>query len=173
MKLLNWKVIVGVLVLCSGIASGAVNVYLAPGVPASLQADFIANATTYFNGQLVANQYVPGSYNLTITGKKAAPPPPPTQCPSDFDRDLALMVSASTWTYVYGFANGASDERFRDMTTVSNYLVQCSSPSIFNHVTGSTSSWDVFTCQDALGTAVMRINEQNTGEPSFIPVMGH
>lgn len=94
--------------------NSAVNVYLTPASPASLQADFIANATTQYNATLVASPYFPGTFTLNLISKKVVAPPT-TQLPCDLDKNLALLVANSTKTYDYGFSAGMDSERYQDV----------------------------------------------------------
>lgn len=105
----------GALFLGLRLSQAAVNVYLGPNVPLSMQADFIANTTTQYQTTLVPSTYFPGTYTLTILGKN-----PPPQCggvvvlPCNLDQDVTSMVAITTKSYDYGFANGMDTERQQD-----------------------------------------------------------
>lgn len=131
-----------------GRCSAAVNVY-APN--AQVQEEFIASATAQWNVSLLPSAYFPGTFTMNIQSKKVLPPSGQAAC--DLDKDISLMVAASTWTYVYGFANGQQYERGRDLNTIGNMAVTCSTET---------------TCSEGLGNASSTIYQQNFADPTVI-----
>lgn len=101
-------------------AAPAVNVFLPD---TALQADFIANATAHYQGTLVKGLFA-DTYSFTVTAKKPPvvvlpPPPPPPQVVTVTGVELLnALVSLSSSTYPYGFANGMDEERRQDMELI-------------------------------------------------------
>lgn len=150
-------------------SQSAVNVYLGSGVPVSIQADFIANATTYFNATLVPSSFFPGTYTLTVLGKN-----PPVQCggtvtlPCDLDKDVASMVAVSTYSYIYGFRDGQEYERNHDLGTIGSFTMNCSSPTAFSLAQMAPAGWSLGTCIDTLGTVSSTIYNQYYSSPTIV-----
>lgn len=99
-------------VACFG-AGTTVNVYLPD---AKLQADFIANATTYYKGTITKSPFFAGTYTITITTKNVTGP---------------VVVSSPILTgtafqecIVYGFANGMDYERQENLSIAQSFQDQ-------------------------------------------------
>lgn len=90
---------------------------------------------------------------MNILSKKPAQPSP-GQAPCDLDNDIKLMVRASTWSYVYGFADGQAYERHEDLNTIGNMAISCSTTT---------------TCSEGLSNASTQIYQQNFADPTVIP----
>lgn len=88
--------------------------YFASGTPAQIQNDFIANATTYFNGSLVPSPYFSGTYSLTISGEKSPPIAPVSSPIAD--------GTAVDRCEAYGFAWGEEAERQDNLRFIANAL---------------------------------------------------
>lgn len=94
--------------------------------PADLRADVIAVATTTYNATITASSFFPGSYTVNLLSKK-----PAVACEQapvcDLDKDLALVVAASSWSYVNGFANGQDYQRNGDLVIGGTVYSACTS----------------------------------------------
>lgn len=97
--------------------------------PASLQADLISVATNTYTATITPSSFFSGSYTVNLISKKPAPPviacPPSTAC--ELDKDLALVVAASSWSYVNGFANGQDYQRNGDLEIAGVAYSACAS----------------------------------------------
>lgn len=105
------------------IAKAAVNVYLAPGVPVSLQADVLAGLTNQWNGPLVQSKFDPTTYSFTITSKR--PVPAPGNCP-------ICLVDVSSEPYAYGFVSGQEYTRNEAISLINTEAVACSTTTTCN-----------------------------------------
>ena len=126
--------------------------------PANLQADIIAISTSTYIATITPSAFFAGSYTVNLVSKKPAVPPVCPACPPaicDLDKDIALMVQNSTYTYVYGFANGQAYERYTDLNTIWNLAVACSTNTA---------------CSQPLGEASRLIDMQNYAPPTVIDV---
>lgn len=171
----------------------AINVYFSSSAPTSLADTFLADVTTQYQAVVVPSKFQTGSYNVTINKKN-----PPAICggtvqvPCDLDADLQLLVQQSTWNYVFGYGSGEADERERNLNTIGNYVMKCSTPTVFGASTttftmgfncgkagplggvqcaSSTvrTTWDPGTCGTSLMSPMDDIFTQNYSTPTAIP----
>lgn len=151
-------------------ATYTVNVYTSTSAvePAKLQKDFIASTTNQYLSTLKAGFF--NAYTLTIRAKNPAYTPPVVSTTIvTLDRLVDKMILASTWTYIYGAANGMDYQRAVDMNRISNYLINCSSGPYFG--VHSTASWNWGTCTTALNVVLQDIYSLKFSSPTVIPTM--
>ncbi len=142
-------------------ANTTVNVY----VPADISADLIASTTAQFLGVLKPSAFLPNTFSLTISGRNPNYKPQPAETASVKDL-LNTIVTISTATYPYGWADGMEYGRWVDLGRVSYYVVNCSTPSVFG---GSTTTWNAGVCNDALSKVHQDIYDLNYATPTVVP----
>lgn len=111
---------VGIAFCCASVQAASVTIT----GPSALQADAIALATTTYNATITASSFLPNSYTVNLVSKK-----PAVVCQQapvcDLDKDLALVVAASSWSYVNGFYDGLDDQRYADQIIAGNQYNSC------------------------------------------------
>ena len=153
------------LALLASPTHAAVNVYFSNSAPASLQDQFIADTTKQYQATVVKSQFLSNTYTITISSRYAV-----AECsgvvkmPCDLDADVNSIVAVATHSYVYGFANGLEDERWRDLGTIDNFRFNCSSAPYFN---ASTVTWSSSTCAVSLSTVSWNIFQQFFSTPTI------
>lgn len=148
-------------------ANYAVNVNIpTPG----LAADFIASTTTQYLGTVTPSAFFSNTWNVVLTGKNPNYNPPPVASTPTVNADALLqaLVTVSTSTYPYGWADGMEYGRVQDLKIVSYYVVNCSTPSVFD-VSDSTGIWNSAVCTTALSKAYEGIYQMNFSTPTIIP----
>lgn len=147
-------------------AQVTINVYTATNAanPAALAAQFLADTTNQYNATLAPGVFA-NSYKLTLSDKKNVPVnlDPNTQALQNVTKQL---VSISSDTFVYGYADGMDYERKIAIGRISNYTVNCSTPSVFG---ASTTTWNESVCTTALVTAESDIYNLKFSTPTVIP----
>lgn len=150
-------------------ALATVNVSFSSATPASMQKDFIANATNQYLATITPSLFFSNTYSLVIKGLNPAYTPPiPSTSTINWQTVIDNFVAQSTTTYLYGWANGQHYERFHDIGTLGYYIVNCSTPTAFSLVQSSTSTWNLGTCLDSLGTLNSAIYQQEFSTPTVI-----
>jgi hypothetical protein len=145
-------------------AHGYTQVTISTGAPAGLEQQFLAATTAQFLGKVIKNPLASGTYSLILFGPNPAYNPPPT------NRDLLnALVTVDSWTYVMGWSDGEQYERQQDMTFVGSYLMQCSTPTVFDLTQASTGTWNISTCQDSLATINNSMYQLNFDTPTVVP----
>lgn len=139
---------------CFCVASGYTTSVTING-PTALQADIINLATTTYNATVTPSTFFSGSYTINLISKKLSPPviacPPSTAC--ELDKDLALVVAASSWSYVNGFANGQDYQRNGDLAIAGVEYSACASTD---------------TCTAGTARIANRIYQQGVDTPTVI-----
>jgi hypothetical protein len=153
--------ILAILLLC--VPSHAYEVVqISTGAPAGIEQTLLAAVTTQFNAVVKPNPLAANTYNVMIYGKNPnynAPPAPPST--------LQDSLSLGATVYVFGYADGRDNERCQDLSYISGYLVNCSSPSYFQAST-ATFVWSSATCNTALGFVSNFIYNQSYSTPTVI-----
>lgn len=148
-------------------AGGTVNVYFPRTDEGTVMSDsFIAATTTQYEATVTQSPFFSNTYGIAIKGfhPDYVPPPLPSVPPEvatleSITRDLTTI---STWTYVYGWADGAERERKSNAEIIESYVVECSSPSYFG---ASPSTWSEGTCNTALAGPLQDIYEKSLVVP--------
>lgn len=147
-------------------ATYAVNVNLPSAI---LQKDFVAGTTTQYLGTLTPSAFFPNTYNLTITGHNPNYVPPASSTPTVGANDLLqALVSISSSTYPYGWADGEDYAHFVDLKDVVGFQVLCSSTPAFA-MYGSTDTWNEQTCRTALKAVHDDIYSIRNGTVTVVP----
>jgi hypothetical protein len=154
----------GIVAVLSTMAQAYTVLNISSGAPVGIERDLIASVTAQYQAKVVKNPYVSNTYAVTIYGLNPAFNPLPTNA-----QLLDSVVTVDSWTYVHGWANGEQYERHQDMSFVGYYDVHCSSPTLFDLLQASTSTWDVGTCEDALSTLNNRMYQLFFDTPTVIP----
>ena len=103
------------------IGNATLNVYLSTTATPSLQSTFMADATNQYEGILKPGLFY-GSWSLTISSKKPSfPLPSPVVVTLDTIANKLITISSDT--YLYGFANGMVRERADDYNLVIGALI--------------------------------------------------
>lgn len=116
-----------------------------------LQAQFNADTTTQYQATLTHNL---ASDTITVLSRN----PPKKEASGDLTKAVESLVAVTTWSYVYGFANGMTTERGIDLDTFSGFLVACSTPSYF--VYSDSASWNTATCRVILNNMMEHISKR-------------
>lgn len=160
------------LLLMATLAHGAVNVYFAPSVPATLQDDFIANATSQYVGVLTKSAFQTNTYTLTVSSKNPAYLPPSPVAVSTplitLDSITSKLINISTDSYVYGYVDGMFRERVTDIEILGDFGVHCSSAGYFVRQSTQTT-WNPSVCGDALNSANLSIYQQFGSTVPVVP----
>lgn len=132
------------LLLLGTSAQAAVTVYFST---ATTQQDFIAGLENRYVLSISTPLFFPNDRKVTILTVKPVVDPPPTELIEL--RDLVDKIAQiSTDTYKYGCAAGMENQREIELSLMSDYALNCSTPSYFNY-TGS-NSWRGYVCDTVL-----------------------
>jgi len=157
--------------LSGSLAYGAVNVYTTNVAPPTLQNDIIAGLTTQYNATVTPGFFV-GTYTVNVSSKIPTP-----MCgsvvylPAQIDTDINTMVSNSTYSYVYGWAQGSLHQMYLDLGYSNSLFQQCNSSTTFS-LDGSTNTVFVSstTCRSVLNALSITIyNQINSTQPVAVP----
>lgn len=129
----------------------------------ALQSDLVTMVTSYYVATVTPSPYFSNTYIINVTGKKSVQPSGPQPC--ELDKDILLMVRASTWSYVYGHASGQEYERASNVGTIAVAASNCNVASYFG---ASTKTWSVSTCTEALSNVSSSIYQQSFSSPTQI-----
>lgn len=102
------------------LSDGAVNVFLATGVPIAIQSDLLQGLTNQWNGTLTQSKFDPTSYSFTVANKKPLIVPPPTTPPQTGGE---CSIDQSSWSFVNGFGAAQDYTTCSDLRTISKYEV--------------------------------------------------
>ena len=139
-------------------------VAISTGAPLGIETQFLAATTAQFNAVITKNPLAANTYSLKIYGLN------PSYLSPLKDSDLLnAIVSLSTQTFVYGFADGMSYQTNVVERLDSNFVTNCSTPSLFNLAWTSTDTFDTKTCTDVLMTVLQAMYELNLSTPPVIP----
>lgn len=165
------KAVIALSVLASQSAFAYTVAQPSPTAPPGLEAEFIAATTTQFNATVVANPFFPGTYSITLNGLNPNynPPLTSTQLLQQIDLDAQYMADVDSYTYVDGWADGESYNQYQNAGIAQYFEVNCSTPSFFNLVQTSTTTFDRSTCQDAMATVSASIYQELLSTPTVVP----
>lgn len=127
------------------------------------ETSFLAATTTQFNAVVTKNPLASNTYTLKLYGLNPnynAPPPPPTT--------LQQALSLGSTVYLYGWNDGSDYQSFTDDKIANGFFVQCSSPSVFGTY-GSTTTWDMTTCQTALNAVYESMFQLHDSSVTTVP----
>lgn len=155
-------VIIAVAVLALAVGAYAYTVVTAStGAVAGIEKEFIGSTTNQYLSNLIVNPLVPNTYQI----KLIAPNPNYTKPVTETDL-LQAVVQVSTFSYVYGWADGMEYGRGVDLSRISNYIIYCSSPSYFG---ASTTTWNEGVCTSSLMAAELDIYNMKYSSPTVVP----
>lgn len=121
-------------------ATYTVNTYLNSD---ELSKDLIA-ATTNQYVATVKPGLLPNMFSITVTGKNPSYQPPSVSTSIiTLDAITRQLTTISTWTYVYGWADGREYTRDEFLNQVGRFAINCSSASYFGV---STTTWNQAVC---------------------------
>lgn len=144
---------------------------LSTATPESVEQALLLQITSQFNVNVKPNPFFPNTYQITLFGPNPNYNPPATQ--ADFlnalDRAESYMATVDSYTYVYGWGDGEGYGRGVDIQCAGSYLINCSTPSLFNLIQTSTATFDRSTCQDVLGTLSGALYQLNLDTPTVVP----
>jgi len=160
------------------------NIYLSTAItnPATFSNQFLGSTTSQYTATVSSSPWFANTFDITILGNNpkwnpAPPPPPPPPPPvtavsfdtTTFQTDLQAMIGSSSMTYLGGWRDGESAERIQDINTLSSYQFNCSSVTYFAHTEGSSTTWDLGTCEDAIADPTNDIYTQSFSTPTIVP----
>lgn len=133
----------------------------------ALAQDILAQTTTgYYLGTFTKSATFANTWTVSVTGKNPNYKPPlPLTFVSAQDL-LNALVRVSTSTYPYGWADGIEYGRGYDLSRISNYIVQCGTPSVFG---ATAANWDRTICTTALMCAEQDIYNTKFSSPTVVP----
>jgi len=157
---------VGAAVILLGLGLGSIGraytvEVTASTAPAGTENAFLQATQQQFNVQITTNPFFQNTYNMTLYGPNPNYNPPPTNI-----QLLNSLVTVDSYTYVYGWGDGETKERFTDLQYMNNFAVDCiniSTSTFF--VVGSTTIYDTAisstTCLEAVTTIQNYIYQQS------------
>lgn len=153
------------------ICHGYTIVVVSTGAPTGIESQMIAAMANQFNIKVVPNPLASNTYAITLYGTNPNFNPPVSQADllKQIDLDAQYMATVDTSTFIYGFADGMSYQQRQEENTVGSYAINCSTPTLFNLLQTSTSTFDKNTCSDVLGTINYQLYEQSLSTPTVIP----
>ena len=169
-----------VLMACWMQASAYTVVTVSTAAPVGLEKDFIAQTTAQYAASVFVNPFVANTYQVQLFGPNPSFNPPPSN--ADL---LNALVSVDSYTYVYGWGDGESFERYHDLGyftapigTVGmldgGFFVNCSSPTYWNNIQYSSDtfqlvSMDSTTCNAVLSGVYNFVYQQYFSTPTVVP----
>jgi hypothetical protein len=139
-------------------------VTISTGAPTGLEQQFLSATTNQFQASLLVNPLASNTYQLKLFGLNPNYNPLPTNL-----QLLDSLVSVDSWTYVAGWSNGESYQQSVTQNILAGYLVQCSSPTAFNLMQTSSSTFYLSTCQDTISTLINAIGQLHLSTPTIVP----
>ena len=163
--------------LLSGIADRATAytvVTVGTGTPTSVETTLVSFATNYFQTTFVKNPLAANVYQITLWGLSPAYQPPVPQSVVSIDTttwttNINALTAISTWTYVYGFADGMSYQQKCEIGVIGSYGNLCSSPTNFMLINATTATWNKATCNDLVATFINQLYSLSVSTPVVIP----
>lgn len=158
-------------------AYGYTVVSLSTSAPAGLESQFIASATSQYLSTLTANPFVGNTYTLVLKAiNPAYQPPAPAVDPNatialllnQIDKNEQYMENVDSYTYVFGWASGLQYQNSVDEGEVAGFDLFCSTPTKFNLVLTSSSTFDRKTCSDTLDTILQTLYTLNISTPPIV-----
>lgn len=127
-------------------------VLISTAAPAGLEAQFLANATNYLNGNIVPNPFAANVYQLTLYGLNPNYVPP-TKVSIDTTTWFQTISQVSSDTFVNGYADGLDDGRANDVDLIQGLTSVCNSSDVwYQGISTETVLPDIstFTCNIVL-----------------------
>lgn len=162
-----------------------VSVYFSTSAPANAESTLLSMTTNQWLGVLTQNTspLFPNSWTFTLQqpnpnfiptcGSCCPAPAPPIYDTTTLPSIVQNLTNISTWTYVYGYADGQQNTRDEDIGYASTFQTLCTSTSTF-YISGSTSVFNVHidtaTCYSVLGTLETSLYQILTSTPEVITV---
>lgn len=128
----------------AGFASAYTIVQVSSTSPAGLEASFIAATTSQFTASVVTNPFFANTTQVMLYGDN------PRYAKPVSNQDLLnAIVTVDSYTYVYGWADGADYQQTSQISDISQFAVNCSSQTYFLKA-DKTKAWDPETCRGVL-----------------------
>lgn len=160
------------LVVCtSGVSHGYTTVIVSTGTPVGLEDQFISAVSAEFNVRVVKNPLASGVYTMTLYGPNTnyAPPLTATQLLQQINLDAQYMANVDKDSYPTGWGDGESYQQFVTSNMIQNFMVQCSTPSVFVNATIDTTTWSSDQCQEVLNAALQQNFNLSLSTPTIVP----
>lgn len=133
-------------------------VTISTSAPAGTETSFIATTTNTYQATVSTNPFFANTFSMVIYGPNPSYNPPPTN--ADL---LNNIVTVDSFTYVYGWADGASYQQYRDANAAGDFIVNCDSPTYWS------APIDTTTCYAVLGIMENFIYEESLSTPTTVP----
>lgn len=140
-------------------------VIISTAAPKGLETQFLASTTNQYLAKITSNPLAENTYTLKLFDYNLSFNPEPT------NKDLLnSIVTISSYTYAYGWADGESYNQSALIKLSTGYLINCSSPiAAFNLVRTSTATFDTETCYDVMQTLINAIYNMSLSTPTVVP----
>lgn len=151
-------------------AGYTINVYIADSPEAaSIKDSFIARTTDFFDATVKQSTFFTNTFSVNVKGLNPGyVPPAPDPGIATLETITRDLTAISTWTYVYGWADGTERERQSNADILGSYIVECSSPAHFG--VDPDAEWSEGTCNTALMGPIQDIYEKSLEIPV---IQGH
>ena len=151
------------------LAGAAVNVYFASSAPPALQNELIAAVTTQFPSTL-APGFFSNTWTITVSSMNTPPPCGATvYLPAQIDTDVNNIVAVTTATGVYMFGSGMTYQQQQEEGLIGAMGQLCGSPTDYNLVQTTPSTFNPNTCEDVVGTLENQLFNESLSTPTVIP----
>jgi hypothetical protein len=138
----------------------------------SVETSFLASTTAQFQAILTPNPFASNTYAVNLFGfnpNYVAPGQIVPSAPCQLDQDISNMVANSTWTFVYGFADGMTYQQNQETGVVGYFGNLCRSATYFNLIESSTKTFSAATCSDVIETIENQLFNLSVSTPIVIP----
>lgn len=146
------------------IASAFTVITVSTSAPDGIEAQFIADATSQWNMSYFKNPLASNTYQLKLFGPNENFNPAPTN-----QELLDALVTVDSYTYSAGYATGRTDQQTFDLSMLSSFFVNCSSPTAFALPGFSTSTFNANTCQNVIDVLFAAFQTQFSTFPIVTP----
>jgi hypothetical protein len=146
-------------------------VTISTAAPAGLEKTFLTATTSQFLANVVPNPFASNTYSAVLFGLNpnyVAPGQLVPSAPCQLDQDISSLVQASTWTYIYGWRDGATYLEQSEIGVVATMGNLCQNATNFALISATTSTWNKATCLDTINAFLNQLYAVNTGTPTVI-----
>lgn len=173
-RLHAWKFIAVFVLSCyCKVGNAFEQIVISTGAPQGTEAQFIASMQAQWNVKVISNPLASNTYGITLYGPNPSYNPPITnaQLMQQIDLDAQYIENVDSYTYVYGWADGESYQQSETSNMLQNFMVQCSTPSVFvdTKTINSNNPWNSTECQEVLNAALQDNFDLSLSTPTIVP----
>lgn len=142
-------------------------VQLSTAAPLGLEAQFIAATTTQFTATVTSNPFFAGTYQISLLGLNPTYNPLITnaQLLEQINLDTQYIATVDSYTYVYGYAQGMTDQQTTEEGFVGSLGNLCGSPTNYALIQTTTGTFSQATCQDVVATIENQLFDLSLSTP--------